>query len=102
MQFSFRIALPVFLLFAVTLAVAQSGTPIPDANLTFTSIDVPGAQFTGIWGINSNGDMVGNYGQNIEAESHGFLYSNGTFTYFDYPGQPKTVPYGINDSGLIV
>jgi hypothetical protein len=71
-------------------------------NLTFTPIDVPGSNYTGVWGINSNGDMVGNYGQNIESDSHGFLYSNGTFTSFDYPGQPKTVAYGINDSGLIV
>jgi hypothetical protein len=71
-------------------------------NLTFTTIDVPGAVFTGIWGINSNGDMVGNYGQNIETESHGFLYRNGTFTYFDYPGESKTAPMGINDAGLIV
>jgi uncharacterized membrane protein len=46
--------------------------------------------------------MVGNYGQNTNGDSHGFLYRNGTFTYFDYPGQTVTVPTGINDSDLIV
>lgn len=46
--------------------------------------------------------MVGNYGQDTNLDSHGFLYSNGTFTYFDYPGESVTVPTGINDSRLIV
>jgi probable HAF family extracellular repeat protein len=71
-------------------------------NVTFTTIDVPGAGYTGVFGINSAGEMVGNYGQNTNLDSHGFLYSNGTFTYFDYPGETVTVPTGINDSGLIV
>jgi hypothetical protein len=71
-------------------------------NMTFTTITVPGAGYTGVLAINRAGEMVGNYGQNINTDSHGFLYSNGTFTYFDYPGQNETVPLGINDSGLIV
>src|SRR6185369_1578713 len=77
-------------------------TAIGTSNITFTTIDVPGAGYTGIWGINKNGEMVGNYGQDTNGASHGFLYSNGTFTYFDYPGETVTVPHGINDSGLIV
>ena len=84
------------------LAQAQSPSVITNVNLTFTTIDVPGAVYTGVWGINKTGDMVGNYGQNANLDSHGFLYSNGTFTYFDYPGAIVTVPMGINDSGMIV
>ena len=70
-------------------------------NVTFTTIDVPGAGYTIIWGVNNLGDMVGSYGQDTAQDAHGFLYSS-TFTYFDYPGQSVTVPRGINDSNLIV
>ncbi len=79
---------------------AQRNTKSVSVN--FTTIDVPGAGYTGIFGINSTGDMVGNYGQDTNGDSHGFMYSGGTFTYFDYPGQNVTVPTGINDSNLIV
>lgn len=81
---------------------AQSGSAIPDAHLTFTTIDVPGASITEVNGINTAGDMVGFSGDNLIGPLSGFLYSNGTFTSFDYPGQTVTVPGGINDSGLIV
>jgi hypothetical protein len=81
---------------------ANSSSVVSAANITFTTITVPGAGYTGIFDINTAGVMVGNYGQNISTDSHGFTYSNGTFTYFDYPGQNETVPGGINDSGLIV
>jgi uncharacterized membrane protein len=93
-------ALSFLLSLASLSAVAQ--TVIPDANITFTTIDVPGAGYTGVWAINTAGDMVGNYGQDTNVDSHGFLYSNGTFTYIDYPGQSVTVARGINDSNLIV
>lgn len=72
------------------------------AAVTFTTIDVPGAIYTEILGINSAGTMVGSYGQNTLTDGHGFIYNNSTFTYFDYPGENFTVPNGINDSDLIV
>jgi uncharacterized membrane protein len=83
-------------------ARAQSEYDTAPPTLTLTTIDVPGAGFTIIWGINKSGEMVGSYGQSTAGDSHGFLYSNGSFTYFDYPGQSVTVPTGINDSGLVV
>jgi len=83
-------------------AVPAAATVSHDLNLTFTPIDYPGSNYTGVWGINSNGDMVGNYGSNIETNSHGFLLRDGVYTSFDYPGESKTVAAGINDSGLIV
>ncbi|HMH01049.1 MAG TPA: hypothetical protein VK555_06530 [Terriglobales bacterium] len=99
---SFRnFALLVPVLLNVGLIHAQTPTDI-SARLTFTTIDVPGAGYTGVFGINIAGDMVGNYGQSINGDSHGFLCSNGSFTYFDYPGQSVTAPSGINDFGVIV
>lgn len=83
-----------------TLAHARENSEPP--KLTLTTVDVPGASVTGVTGINSAGDMVGDYGQSTLGALSGFLYSNGTFTYFDYPGQAVTVPGGINDSNLIV
>jgi len=91
----------VTLLACIPFSTAQTAANVAQANVTFTTIDVPGANYTGVWGINSAGDMVGNYGQDTNQDSHGFLYSNGTFTYFDYPGQVVTLPHGINDSGII-
>ncbi len=106
---SFTLAILVVLTFSliyvpiyVPRAQAQSNSVTPDLNLTFTTIDVPGAAVTEINGINTAGDMVGFFGQNTSGPDSGFLYSNGTFTSFDYPGQTVTVPGGINDSGLIV
>jgi uncharacterized membrane protein len=54
-----------------------------------------------VLGINTAGDLVGDYAASDTAPPHGFLYSGGVFTLFDYPGQYWTVPSGINDSGLI-
>jgi probable HAF family extracellular repeat protein len=100
-----RYSLLAVLILLAAWASAQSDSKPPAIRTiypTFTTIDVPGAGYTGVLGINKAGDMVGNYGTNTETDSHGFLYSNGTFTYFDYPGATVTVASGINDSGLIV
>jgi hypothetical protein len=91
----------VTLLACIPFSTAQTAANVAQANVTFTTIDVPGANYTGVWGINSVGDMVGNYGQDTSQDSHGFLYSNGAFTFFDYPGQVVTLPRGINDFGII-
>jgi probable HAF family extracellular repeat protein len=98
------IAVPLLLGAAVsTLYAQESIAPVVRTIYpTFTTIDVPGAGYTGVLGINNNSDMVGDYGENTSSGANGFLYSNGTFTYFDYPGQKVTEPRGINDSGLIV
>lgn len=89
----------LILAFVVQASAQDANQPI---KLTFTSIDVPGAMYTVAWGINKAGDIVGNYGQNIDTDSNGFLYITGDFTYFDYPGATITAPQKINDSGLIV
>ena len=100
MRVNRHFSLPLLLLTCASVIAAQ---PNPNTvNVTFTTIDVPGAVYTGIFGINTAGDMVGSYGQDTSQDAHGFLYSGGTFTYFDYPSQSVTVPTGINDSNLIV
>jgi hypothetical protein len=104
-----KLAFAVVLLWVVVpLACAQDAVTtvqLPDgrtSQLTFTTIDVPGAGFTTVTGINAAGDMVGYYGKNSNGPYHGFLLSGGKFTFFDYPGAASTVVGKINDAGLIV
>ncbi|HZQ70871.1 MAG TPA: hypothetical protein VFA68_20255 [Terriglobales bacterium] len=75
---------------------------VAPVQLTFSSIGVPGAGFTGVEGINSFGDVVGYYGGTSNGPFHSFVVRHGNFTFFDYPGGRSTVATGINDSGLIV
>ena len=90
------------LLVCVPLAHAQSISNVSQAQLTFTTIDVPGAGYTSVQGINTAGDMVGYYGATSNGPYHGFLLRGGNFTFFDYPGAQSTFASKINDSGLIV
>lgn len=75
---------------------AQALPSVRTIELTFTTIDCPGEDFTFLYGINSAGDMVG------RCQDSGLLYRGGTFTLIDYPGNSFTDAWGINDSGLIV
>jgi len=63
----------------------------------FTSIDFPGAKQTWSFGINSNGDISGYYGDGTK--SHGYVQRQGKFTSLDCPGDGVTVLYGINSAG---
>ncbi len=105
------VAFAILLSFAaLTQAQSNIGTltsthmsNVKTISVTFTTIDVPGAGVTGVYGINSAGDMVGYYGTDSnDPNKHGFLLSGGNFTYLDYPGAYATFAYGINDSGTIV
>jgi probable HAF family extracellular repeat protein len=96
-----RFTFSLLLLLCVPLIHAQSNSVVPNANLTFTTINVPGAGVTNVLAINSAGDMVGNYAAAINTPSSGFLFSGEKFTLFDYPGGDSTIAHGINDSGLI-
>src|SRR5581483_140446 len=95
--------LAVVLCFVFTSSPLFAQPNIWTAALTFTTIDVPGAGFTDIWGINVAGDVVGNYGTNSsDPHKRGFLYRNSTFTTVGYPGAYSSSAEGINDSGMIV
>jgi probable HAF family extracellular repeat protein len=73
---------------------------LPAAAASYRQVDVPGATNTSIYGINSAGEMVGQY--MTETSTNGFLYSNGSFTPINYPGSSDTSTTGINDHGDIV
>jgi uncharacterized membrane protein len=85
----------------LTLQIARAQTDISN-QLTFTTIDVPGAGATIIYGINAAGDVAGVYGDDSNSLKHAFVARGGVFTLFDYPGADSTLATGINDSGLIV
>ena len=68
-----------------------------------TTIDVPGAEVTGLNGINSAGEIAGYYGASSnDPHKHGFLVKNGELIPLDYPRAYATFAYGINDAGLVV
>ena len=82
------------------ISFAEEG--VNTANLTFTTIDVPGSMVTNVTGINNTGEMVGYYYDSGNGSTAtGFLLSGGNFTYFNYPGADATTGTGINDSSLI-
>ena len=89
------------LFFFVIASVSTFGQTVQTANVTFTTIDVPGAGVTGVYGVNSAGDLVGYYANSPSDSKHAFLLQNGVFTLFDYPAASSTIAYGINDEGLI-
>lgn len=72
------------------------------AAATITVFDVPGAVATNPTGINSAGDVTGNY-TDLSGNIQGFLRtSNGTFTEFSVTGATfGTYPTGINSSDEI-
>src|SRR5712671_3186210 len=98
MSFLRTITCTTVALLCASLMQAQSN--VQTLNLTFTTIDVPGAGLTVIAGMNSAGDMVGWYSQAYNTPSSGFLLSGGNFSFFDYPRGDSTLAFGINDSGL--
>jgi len=76
---------------------------------TFATVDVPGASSTTAFGINPEGDIVGDYSTTVgpcadvpDAGCHGFLLSKGTFTTIDVPGAFGTTARGISPEGTIV
>src|SRR5215472_9095185 len=67
---------------------------------TFTTIDPPGSTFTFPFGINPQGDIVGNYVAG--GVTHGFLLHEGAFTTIDVPGATSTFARRINPQGDMV
>ena len=62
----------------------------------------PGATSETAFGINDNGQVVGQY-TNAGGQSPGFLLSGGSFTTINAPSGPDVVnAQGVNDKGLVV
>jgi len=74
----------------------------------FHAIDVPGADYTDVWRINDNGQIVGRY-KSGNGAFHVFLLSiaSGAFASIDYPGATQTAVGnftqigGLNNNGDI-
>ncbi|MBZ5600212.1 MAG: DUF3466 family protein [Acidobacteriia bacterium] len=88
-------------LLGVPATPAQSVPDIPQAHVTFTTIDVPGAASTNVYGINSAGHITGNYSEQASSPARGFSLADGVFSFFDYPGGDASGGVGINDSDVI-
>src|SRR5207245_9295904 len=67
---------------------------------TFTTIEFPGATLTNAFGINTRGDIVGNY-MNADKSDHGFLLSGGQYSTVDFPGATSTDAFTISPRGDI-
>jgi probable HAF family extracellular repeat protein len=76
---------------------------VPSGSYVFTTIDDPNGTFFSVaGGINSRGDIVGEYAGN-DFFNHGFLLSGGQYSNIDDPdGVNGTFASGINASGQIV
>ncbi len=72
----------------------------------FTTIDVPDATFTGAFGINAEGDIVGHFGVPPSGRMNGWLLRNGTFTTYAHPdaeaANKMSCGFGINPQDEIV
>ena len=86
------------LLACLVVLCAVAGLALADdkaAAFTFTTIDPPGSVFTFPFGINDQGDVIGNY-TTSDGVDHGFLLQQGAFTTIDPPGSIFTFATGIN------
>ena len=88
------------ILLASGLAVVAMPVIALTLTFTFSTIDPPGSTFTFPFGINPQGDVVGNYtGGGV---NHGFLLRDGNFTTIDFPGATGTFARRIDPQGDIV
>jgi hypothetical protein len=70
---------------------------------TYAMIDYPGATHTWVYGINSNGELVGRYyGSDGYLGYHAFLRDAGGFHNLDPAGASYADANGLNDAGDIV
>ena len=70
----------------------------------FAHLDYPGALDSFPYGINSRGDIVGNWDTDQSTVGHGFVFSRGQTFSLDVPGAVPdgTAATGINEKGEIV
>jgi probable HAF family extracellular repeat protein len=73
-------------------------------NGSFAHLDYPGALDTYPYGINSRGDIVGNWDTDQSTVGHGFVFSSGRIFSLDVPDAVPdgTAADGINERGQVV
>ena len=85
----------------VARATQSSGTSLVLGTGPFTTVDVPGATATRLFGINDWGVAVGRY--ESAGRTHGFVRSaTGELASIDFPGAGFTVAGALNNRGDIV
>jgi uncharacterized membrane protein len=70
----------------------------------FDKIEIAGARFVTILGMNDSDQLVGHYTLESDPDSirHGFMWSQGQFTAIAFQEATHTEPSGIADDGTIV
>jgi hypothetical protein len=83
----------------MALGLFLSIAGLEKAGYTFTTLDVPGSNFTQASGINDSGQIVETYQVPRNSIDHGYLLSGGSYTKLDilHPGLASA--YDINNSG---
>jgi len=78
-------------------------TARPAAGQRFVPVNVPGATFTTVNGMDRNNAqaLVGNYIDTNGVE-HGYLFSGGSFLTLDDPSGVLTIPQDVNNVGQVV
>jgi len=67
-----------------------------DSGDDFTPIDIAGARYTHVWGINNAGNFCGGY-SNTGTDDTAFVSIDGVVTTFQIPGSSLTTAHGINN-----
>ena len=91
------------LLVACALTLGAAVTFAEDTpNFTYTTVDVPGADSTGVLGVNNRGDLVGFYV--AAGVQYGFVLRDGVVRTFDppEPGATVTEVDDISATGVLV
>jgi YVTN family beta-propeller protein/probable HAF family extracellular repeat protein len=78
-------------------------TALPAAGQVFVPVNVPGATFTTVNGMDRNNAqaLVGNYVDTGGVE-HGYLFTGGSFLTLDDPSGILTIPEDVNNVGQVV
>src|SRR5262249_48341469 len=67
----------------------------------FSTVNYPGANATGLYGINNHGVVAGYY-QTSVGPLNAIMLAQGTFTVINVPGSQSSAAFGINDSDDVV
>jgi len=70
------------------------------AQYNFTTLSVPGAVDTSVYGI-SDGDMVGTWDTGSGSDSQGFIYNGSSYTTLNVPGVENTYVSGIDGNNIV-
>jgi hypothetical protein len=90
------------------VAITPSMSPVTvgaeELPYVFTTVDIPAAALSNVWGMNAAGEAVGFYKDTVTGPAHGFALSGGVYTKIDFPGNNiyATTLVGIGPSGEIV